>query len=236
MTNKIYGKELRFFPLFLAFLLSFDIAFAQRHELGMGFGTHLYKGDITESYKLSNFRPAGEVFYRLNFSPAVAMRVNIATGRLGASGADSKNKYITKFQPNSFSTQLLDIAVMGEYNFLNYRAPKERMRWSPYLFGGVAVFYFNPKSAEPLGNVSPIQPAIPIGVGVKYKASRKWNLGFEFGARKTFTDYLDNVSDKDIGTNLQRGFKDTKDWYTFIGLSASYTIYTIKCPNFEGYK
>ena len=36
--------------------------------------------------------------------------------------------------------------------------------------------------------------AIPFGAGVKYALNDKWVVGVEFGLRKTFTDYLDDVS------------------------------------------
>ncbi|SFC51695.1 Outer membrane protein beta-barrel domain-containing protein [Flexibacter flexilis DSM 6793] len=229
-----FRKELCFFPVFLI-AVCFN-ALAQKNEFGLGLGTHLYKGDISSGYNFKFVRPAGEIFYRRNFSPAVAMRFNFAAGRLAANGSSSNNRYIANVQPNSFKTMLLDLSVMGEYNFLNFRDPKERIRWTPYLFGGITAFYFQPKSAESGGGVSPIQPAIPIGIGVKYKLSKNWNLGAEFGARCTFTDYLDNVSDKDASTGLQRGFIQDKDWYMFTGLSLSYTIYTIECPNFSSYQ
>jgi hypothetical protein len=38
------------------------------------------------------------------------------------------------------------------------------------------------------------QFAIPIGVGIKYSVAPYVTLGVEFGFRKTFTDYLDDVS------------------------------------------
>ncbi|MCC9168668.1 DUF6089 family protein [Pontibacter harenae] len=39
-----------------------------------------------------------------------------------------------------------------------------------------------------------IQVAIPFGLGVRYKLDRHWDLSFELTWRKTFTDYLDDVS------------------------------------------
>lgn len=233
MKKCTFRKELSLFPVFL--LIAFN-SWAQRNELGIGLGTHLYKGDLSSNYNFAFFRPAGEVFYRCNFSPAVALRINAAYGKITADGKKSNNKYIAREQPNSFNSSVLDISVMGEYNFLNFRDPRERKRWTPYLFGGVAVFHFQPKSAEPGGDVSVWQPAIPFGVGVKYKVNKKLNLGFEFGARKTFTDFLDNVSDIDAQTGLQRGFKDDKDWYMFTGISVSYTFFKVRCPNFEAYR
>ncbi|WP_114782216.1 DUF6089 family protein [Botryobacter ruber] len=39
-----------------------------------------------------------------------------------------------------------------------------------------------------------VQIAIPFGLGVRYKLGRFWDLSLEVGWRKTFTDYLDDVS------------------------------------------
>jgi hypothetical protein len=36
--------------------------------------------------------------------------------------------------------------------------------------------------------------SIPFGLGVRYKLDRYWDMSFELGWRKTFTDYLDDVS------------------------------------------
>ncbi len=88
-----------------------------------------------------------------------------------------------------------------------------------YFFVGVAGFYFNPKAKwekedggdgnwhalQPLGTegqglvptrekYSRIQVSIPFGIGLKYEIHRKWFAGLQFGMRKTFTDYIDDVS------------------------------------------
>ncbi|HEY4649846.1 MAG TPA: DUF6089 family protein [Pontibacter sp.] len=39
-----------------------------------------------------------------------------------------------------------------------------------------------------------VQIAIPFGLGMRYKLDRYWDLSFEVGWRKTFTDYLDDAS------------------------------------------
>ncbi len=39
-----------------------------------------------------------------------------------------------------------------------------------------------------------VQIAIPFGLGIRYKVDRYWDLAFEIGWRKTFTDYLDDAS------------------------------------------
>ena len=39
-----------------------------------------------------------------------------------------------------------------------------------------------------------VQVSIPMGIGFFVRIAKKVNLGFEVGFRKTFTDYLDDVS------------------------------------------
>lgn len=83
-----------------------------------------------------------------------------------------------------------------------------------YLFVGVSGFWFNPQgryidgtwhNLKPLNtegqgmidtrkNYCNFQVAIPFGVGFKYAISREWSIGLEYGMRKTFTDYIDDVS------------------------------------------
>lgn len=85
---------------------------------------------------------------------------------------------------------------------------------SLYVFSGVGGFYFNPKgkytdgewySLQPLGTegqglvdtrtkYSLIQLTVPLGIGLKYRINQNYSIGLEYGLRKTFTDYLDDVS------------------------------------------
>jgi hypothetical protein len=73
--------------------------------------------------------------------------------------------------------------------------------------------------------------AIPFGGGVKYVLNPKWYLSLEFGMRKTFFDYLDNVSGGDFrNKNYQYGNDNNNDHYYFLGFSITRTFYTIPCP------
>jgi hypothetical protein len=84
-----------------------------------------------------------------------------------------------------------------------------------YLFGGVGGFYFNPKgqdlntgewvALQPLrtegqGWVSTRSPyrrfqlCVPMGLGFTFRLAPEWRLGLDLGLRKTFTDYVDDVS------------------------------------------
>lgn len=86
-------------------------------------------------------------------------------------------------------------------------------KMQPYLMAGVGVFYYRPQTTviDPVthrkvqwvdtrwlfleGNVtSPIQIAIPVGIGLRWDLSDNMSFGFEYLYRFTTTDYLDNVS------------------------------------------
>jgi hypothetical protein len=100
-------------------------------------------------------------------------------------------------------------------------------------------------------------------VGYKIQLSDQWTIGAEFGVRKTFTDYIDDVSTKywdnqivggaggymavalkdrapELGLepfleNTPRGNDKTKDWYMFGGIQVTYRIIggKVNCFNFE---
>lgn len=93
-------------------------------------------------------------------------------------------------------------------------------RLKPYGIIGVGLFNFNPKGSLTASNGTKtwyeLQPLrtegqgfaeypskkpynltqinIPMGMGVKYELSERVNIGTEFLYRKTFTDYIDDVS------------------------------------------
>ncbi len=249
MTNRTFlrvskkvGAAYTLIPLFFSFWL-ISPAQAQRWEIGAGLGTTGYIGDFAPTPHPSTHNLAGTIFVRQNFSPVFALRYGITLGGIRGNAATVNDGYLSRYADTlnlSFRTLVTELAVVGEYNFFDYRNEKYR-KWSPYLFGGIGVFIFTPGNPgsplSPATELNPalaIQPAIPFGLGAKFVLSRHWNLGVELGARKTFTDYLDNASNvvqSPVGlTGWQRGNPNTNDWYYFAGVKLSYTIYSILCP------
>ncbi|WP_317195468.1 DUF6089 family protein [Rufibacter psychrotolerans] len=124
----------------------------------------------------------------------------------------------------SFRNDIKELSLLGIVDlFENRRTYLRRPDFTPYAFAGVAVFHHNPKAyydgrdprlaagwyeLQPLGTEGQyasnnqgypepykrVQFAIPFGLGVKYKLARTWDVAFEITWRKTFTDYLDDVS------------------------------------------
>ena len=215
--------------LVLSFLIFiYSNSMAQRSEVGFGLGTFNYTGDLVRTYNFKYSKPAATVFYRSNLSQVVSFRAAITAGNIGAS-----EKPIDAFAVNrnaSFNLFLLEASTVMEYHFLNWRDTKRFVRFTPYLFAGLGLFGISgnsQKSAE----YSSVQGAIPFGAGLKYIYNPKWYISLEFGIRKTFFDYLDNISAGDPrDKNYQYGNPNDNDNYYFLGVTLTRTFYNIPCP------
>lgn len=220
--------------LFCCFLVFNFTSYAQKSEVGFGIGTLNYTGDLVRSYNFRFSQPAGTVFYRSNISSVVSFRGGFTAGILSAS-----EKPIDPFaaaRNSSFRIFLFEASTIMEYHFLNWRDTKKFVRFTPYAFAGLALYGMagnENKTAE----YSNVQASVPFGAGIKYVYNPKWYLSLEFGIRKTFTDYLDNVSGGDQrfkynnnGTLTTYGNPNDNDSYYFLGITLTRTFYNIPCP------
>lgn len=282
MPNVYYFYKLMFRVFVLLFaLLSFSSAQAQVHEFGMWGGIANYFGDLNTQGSFVGARPGAGVFYRMNWGSRFAWRSSLNYGWLEF--ADNMTNIPQHRQRNlSFQTHLYDITTQVEFNFFKYDKTSKKKWWTPYLGVGFSVFFFNPRTRyqgdwvylQPLGTEGQTDPsysgvkkyrlfsfAIPIVGGFKFSVSPDWNIGIEAGFRKTFTDYLDDVSGQypsyaslpggstglaarlsdrsgevNNGENsgkpgYQRGYSPQTDDYLMLGISVSYTIMKMKCPS-----
>ena len=176
-----------------------------------------YYGDLQASL----FRPAANVFFRNSFNHFFAMKGALTWGMWEGDDKHSRTErfmddaWYRSYRNLHFRSHVLELSITGEVNFMRY-LPGSGSKWiSPYLVAGVSFVYFNPKALyngewvalQPLGTegqgmsqypdrrrYSLLQPAIPVGIGVKMNVSRHLTLGIEMAHRFTFTDYLDDVS------------------------------------------
>jgi hypothetical protein len=202
--------------------LCFQVAFAQTsNELGINLGLSNYLGDLQQADV--SFRQQGlavGIFGKHTLNSMFALRANFNYARLHASDENaSKQKY--KDRNLSFRSNVVEFGIGGElyalpfdrYNQFN-SSRKRYFNWTPYIFSGINLFHFNPKARyngawvalQPLNTegqnssfssqptYSLTQISIPFGIGVKYQFSNQFCMAIEIGARKTFTDYLDDVS------------------------------------------
>ena len=203
-------------------------AFAQRVEFGAGIGGFNYRGDISPNFRFRFFKPGGSLFFRYNPNQALSLRAEVAGGIIGAKDAVSKDPF-QQARNLSFTTRIFEGNAVAEYNFLNYEERRFAINWTPYVFGGLGYSTFNPSPKT--GDYKTSSMVLPYGVGIKYQIRRPWNIGLEYGTRKTFTDFLDNLGGDPVSNDkLQQGDPSVKDTYFYVRLSVSYTFYKIFCP------
>jgi hypothetical protein len=217
-----------------AFILSLNntkAQISQRSEIGFGLGVFNYTGDITRTYDITTSKPAATIFYRSNISKVISLRTSITGGELAASDRHRPIDSAAVKRNASFNIFLLEAAATFEYHFLDWRDDRRRLRFTPYLFAGLGLFGISGNSSKP-APYSNVQMSIPFGGGMKYVLNPKYYIAFEIGIRKTFFDYLDNVSGGNTRVkNYQYGNPNDYDNYFFTGITLTYTFYDIPCPS-----
>ena len=198
---------------FTCFLFICSLSLQAQLELGLRLGGGNYLGDLAPSSIRGSFSETkvhGGLFLRYHFLESIALRAGANFGQVGSSDANSNSEGRVQrnlsFRSNIFEGELsLEIHPLGLFDF--------DLPLSPYFFGGIAAFKFNPQAEldgiwydlQPLGTEGQglegnpekyqlVQLSIPAGAGLKFMINENWMVGGEFGFRKTFTDYLDDVS------------------------------------------
>ena len=110
----------------------------------------------------------------------------------------------------NFRNNIFDLGFTGQYFFFEDNdlgnTYRYRNGFRAYVFAGVGGFYTNPKTLYK-GDVVALRPYetegvaykkivlnIPMGVGFYFTIDKSNRIGFEMNYRKTFTDYIDDIS------------------------------------------
>lgn len=236
-----------------------------RSELGVMVGGSYYIGDLNQLAHFRNTHLAIGAVYRYNVNPRLSIRANLTYGLVG--GSDSRSKTASLVQRNlNFSSTIFELGAGVEFNYFPFQLGHDRYKGTAYILAEIGVFQMNPKtnyegqqvelrtlgtegqgtSQNSKGYYSLTQLCIPLGVGVKLSLGKVVGLNFEFGIRKTFTDYLDDVgsesyvdpvllssengplagtlSNRSGTTYGNRGNSSTKDWYVFSGMMITFRL------------
>ncbi len=184
-------------------------------EYGIQFGVSQYVGDLNLKVMANTPKLAVSTFFQKQLNNYVGVKLSAAYTRLGASDQNSNEKN-QQLRNLSFNSDLWEFTLQGQFNFFKFQPYDPNHRWTPYLTGGLGVFFFNPFAflqgkkyfLQPLGtegqNRADLFPdrkpytlsalCFPIGAGVKFNVSNNVNIGFEAVYRFTNTDYIDDVS------------------------------------------
>lgn len=195
----------------LAALLTLFVTsgFAQNLHLAVRAGGAGYYGDLQpKAVSLKQIYPMVSLGVNYDITENIVARGYLTYAKIGA---DDKNGTLAMQQRNlNFKSNIYELELSAQYNIFNFN---DRW-WTPYVAAGVAVFNFNPYTynangekimLKPLstegqgfragvGEYSTTQLSIPITIGVQYAINEDMRIGAEFGYRKTFTDYIDDVS------------------------------------------
>lgn len=209
-------------------------------SFGLTATTANYLGDLTPGPSILSSDPELTrwnigIYASRKFYPRFSAQVRLSWARLRADDAVSTNNLeeqdAGRWQRNlNFRNDIKELAIIGIYDLVaNRKGHQDRKELTPYIYGGVAVFYHNPKAyykgdrlpegyyeLQPLEtegvHYSKVQPSLPFGFGVRYKLDRAWDLGLDFGWRFTFTDYLDDVSTNYVDKNVLEAAHGDKAW------------------------
>ncbi|MEJ7821179.1 MAG: DUF6089 family protein [Chitinophagaceae bacterium] len=201
---------------FFAFLFITSISFSQRLHINSLVGSSFYAGDM-QSYFFRFTQPGLALSAGISYQ--VSDRIFIRTGITYASVTADDKKNSRVFVRNlNFKSRIKELHVAAEYYLFNL----DNIKISPYFFGGIALYRFNPYTKDTAGTKYFLQPlstegqgfyqgrqpynltqfAIPFGGGIKYALTDNIKIGVEVGMRKLFTDYLDDVSTSYADPNL----------------------------------
>lgn len=214
ITMTMLNKKV-FYILFLLFNLA-NNSIAQYTEAGFGAGFSTYLGDLNGPVITSNFRYNSDFALQLHvrkvFKRRFSIHPSLSYGSIRGDDARAGNKE-QLLRNLRFTSPVLDLSVLSEYYIFPFEPHESSSLFYPYASAGISGFYFNPSATlegrtyklQPLGTEGQGMPGFPsrytllnwalsFGGGVKIPLATGLNMGLEVVMRRTFTDYLDDVS------------------------------------------
>jgi len=189
-------------------------------EIGPWGGVSYYFGDLNTNTRLNRPNTAGGLLVRYNANDRISFSLSGNYGSIEAYDSDSQNPF-EHSRNLSFKSDIWDATALFEFNFLPYVHGSRDEIFTPYLFGGLSIFNFEPLaqydgptingsetntgdwvSLRELGTEGQfkgeeyfaVTAALTYGIGFKFDINYDWNVNIHLGVRSTFTDYLDDVS------------------------------------------
>lgn len=253
-------------------LLFSSMLHAQTIYGGLMFGGMNYQGELQDKYITFNGINAAAGISALSvINDRFSIMGEFTRGTL--SGSDQSPDSRNRSRNLHFVTRIHELAFSGRFNLFNYLM----VPFIPYVFGGGSVFRIDPFTLDeqggrvylfPLsteGQGLPAYPERPLpnrinvavfgGGGIEFRVTQKLRLDFDISIRKSYTDYIDDVSttypdpyllsaangplavkysyrgdeipggNSQFPTGAQRGNPGTDDWYHIVTIRFRYPIF-----------
>jgi hypothetical protein len=179
--------------------------------------------DFAQDLEMKSTKYCLNVGYRYYFRSDMSVRGSLYYGVVSGDDKLTDEPYRNNRNIH-FRAPIIEGSALVEYHVLREKANSSfklkgskgggGSRFNVFGFAGIGFFYFNPQAKyidgkwydlQPLGtegqgigtNVSKYSKlglCIPYGLSVRYLINSKWRIGLEAGVRKTFSDYIDDVS------------------------------------------
>lgn len=182
---------------------------AQNFHFAARAGLANYQGDLqAKAITMKKAKFLGSLGAHYDLTEHITARTFLSFSSI--TGDDKTGTAKMKERNLNFASNLFEWELSAQYNILSLNN-----NWcTPYVFAGVGVFGYKPYTFAQDGSKINLQPlstegqglpdgakpyklvqlCIPLGIGALYAVNEDIRVGFELGYRKTFTDYLDDVS------------------------------------------
>jgi len=196
-------------------LLSSVFVFGQHKYIGAFAGASYYNGEYNKYAVLNRPSIALGVMYVHDLGPKLSIRFQADKATIRSS---------------NYSTGIFDLGAMFETSLYPFAFDKYGYQnFTPYFKYGASVLLVNQAQKG-------VTFSIPVGVGVKYAASRNLVVGAEWTYHFTGTEELDADNPDNQATFSSDPFVLlTNDFYSYIGVFARFSLLrtTSNCPAYK---
>ena len=190
-------------------------------------GAMNYQGDLKpNAFTTAHSCFTTGVIIRKPLNYFLSLRGGVNIGKIKA--ADEWNSDDLKSRNLSFTSTIKEVYLGVEVSASGILSGK----FTPYLYGGIGLFHFNPWSYDNSGTKTYLKPlstegqglsnypdqkpykliqlCLPFGGGFRLAISDGIKIGIELNQRKSFTDYIDDVSSSYVDRNALLQEKGSK--------------------------
>ena len=222
---------MKYFATVFLILSTAFFAYSQTYEIGGMIGGANYIGDVGKTNYINPNSLAVGGLFKWNRSARHAFRGSVMIARIKGDDAESSNSR-RKQRGYSFKNTIKEVSVGIEYTFWDFEVHSQKAISTPYLYTGLTYFSYSTLSKEKDRSIMTKYGdggsfAVPMVIGYKANMGQNAMIGFEIGARYTFTDNLDGsnpVNDKADFENLKFGNTNSDDWYVFTGVTVTFAF------------